>query len=170
MTQLGLLRQVRLIVRLRTIMQDVGRLGKQWDKLLPNSFYGTLKSLMTEIRNISSNKKPRILFEEKKDPKESTLHIFGNASLTAMCAVAYLRTEYTDSTCSINFIMGKAKVSPIRQQSIHKVELAAAVIVVWVAFFKKQQLAVTISKTTFWSDSATNLQWIYNSKKDKKCM
>ncbi|XP_075254923.1 uncharacterized protein LOC142346293 [Convolutriloba macropyga] len=60
--------------------------------------------------------------------------------------------------------MGKAKVAPIRRQSIPKLELAAAVIGVRVAFFIKQQLDVTISKTTFWSDSATTLQWIYNSK------
>ena len=155
-------------VRLRTIMQDVWRLGKQWGKLLLTSFDATLKSLMTEIRNISSIKIPRFLFEEKKTPKESTLHIFCDASLTAMCAVAYLKTEYTDSTGSINFIMGKAKVAPIRQQSIPKLELAAAVIGVRVAFFIKQQLDVTISKTTFWSDSATTLQFIYNSKETHK--
>ena len=107
-------------VRLRTIMQDVWRLGKQWDNLLPTSFDATLKSLMTEIRNISSIEIPRFLFEEKKTPKISTLHIFCDASLTAICAVAYLKTEYTDSTCSINFIMGKIKVAPILQQSIPK--------------------------------------------------
>ena len=155
-------------MRLRTITQDVWRLGKQWDNLLPTSFDATLKSLMTEIRNISSIEIPRFLFEEKKTAKKSTLHIFCDASLTAMCAVAYLKTEYTDSTCSINFIMGKAKVAPIRQQSIPKLELAAAVIGVRLAVFIKQQLDVTISKTTFWSDSATTLQWIYNSKERHK--
>ena len=66
-----------------------------------------------------------------------------------MCAVAYIKTEYTDSTCSISFFMGKAKVGPIRQQSIPELELAAAVIGVRFAFFIKQQLDVTISKTTF---------------------
>ena len=110
-------------VRLRTITQDVWRLGKQWDNLLPNSFNATLNSLMAEIRNISSIEIPRFLFEEKKTPKESTLHILCDASLTARCAVAYLKTEYTDSTCSINFIMGKAKVASIRQQNIPKLEL-----------------------------------------------
>ena len=156
------------IVRLRTIMQDVWRLGKQWDNFLHNSFDATLKSLMTEIRNISSIEIPRFLFEDKKT-KESTLHIFFDASLKAMCAVAYLKTEYTDSTCSIIIIfMGKAKVAPIQQQNIPKLELAAAVIGVRVAFFIKQQLDVTISKTTFWLDSATTLQWIYNSKERHK--
>ena len=85
-----------------------------------------------------------------------------------MCAVAYLKKEYTDSTCSINFIMGKAKVASIWQQSIPKLELAAAVLVVRVAYFINKQLDVTISKTTFWSDSATTLQWIYNSKERHK--
>ena len=155
-------------MRLETIMQDVWRLGKQWDNPLPNSFDATLNSLMTEIRNLSSIEIPRFLFGEKKTPKESTLHIFRDASLTAMSAVEYLKTEYTYSTCSINFIMGKAKVAPIRQQNIPKLELAAAVIGVRLAFFIKQQLDVTISKTTIWSDSATTLQWIYNSKERHK--
>ena len=56
--------------------------------------------------------------------------------------------------------MGKAKVAPILQQIISKLELAAAVIGVWVAFFIKQQLDLSIIKTTFWSDSSTSLQWI----------
>ena len=81
-----------------------------------------------------------------------------------MCAVAFLKTEYTHSTCSINFILGKAKVAAILQQTIPKLELAAAFIEGQVAFLIKQQLDVTISKTTFWSDSATTLQWIYNFK------
>ena len=155
-------------VRLRTIMQEVWLLGKQWNNLLHNRFDETLKSLMTEIRDISSIEIPRFLFEQKRTSKESTLHIFCDASLTTICAVAYLVTEYTDSTCSINFIMGKAKVAPIRQQSISKLEMAAADIGVRVAFFIKQQLDVTISEMTFWSDSPTTLQWIYNSKERQK--
>ena len=63
------------------------------------------------------------------------------------------------------FYYGKNK---IHQQSIPKLELAAAVIGVRVAFFIKQQLDVTISKTTFWSEGAKTLQWIYSSKERHK--
>ena len=109
-----------------------------------------------------------IVLDEKTQHTEFHKGIHGTIHLTAMCAVAYLKTEYTNSTCSIHFIMGKAKVAPIRQQSVSKLELAAAVIGVRLAFLIKQQLDITISKTTFWSDSATTLQWIYNSKERHK--
>ena len=128
-------------------MHDIWRLGKQWDNPLPNRFDATLRSLLTEIRNVSSIQLPRFLFREKTPTKESALHIFGDASITAICAEAYLRTEHTESICSINFNLGKAKVALIRQQSISKLEKTAAVFGVWLAHFINQQLDVTIGKT-----------------------
>ena len=103
--------------QLRTILQDFWRLGKQWYNPLSNSFDATLKSHIADIRNASSIKLSRFLFKEKKPTNESSLHIFCDDSLTAICAVAYLRTDYADSTCSISFLMGKTKAAPIRQQS-----------------------------------------------------
>ena len=66
-----------------------------------------------------------------------------------------------------HFIIGKAKAAPARLRSIHKLKLAAFFGSL-VAFFMKQQLDVTIGKTTFWSDSARTLKWIYNSKEKQK--
>ena len=127
-------------------MQDIWRLGKQWDNPLPNRFDATLRSLLTEIRNVSSIQLPRFFFNEKTLTRESALHIFGDSSITAICAVAYLRAEYTKSICSISFYLGKAKVALIRPQSISKLEKTAAVIGFWAALFINQQFDVTIGK------------------------
>ena len=79
-----------------------------------------------------------------------------------------IQLRRTECACSISFLMGEEKVVPYRQQSVPKLELAAAAIGVRVAFFIKQQLDVTIRKTTFCSDSATTLEWIYNSNEKHK--
>ena len=87
-----------------------------------------------------------------------------------MCALAYLRTDYADSTCSISFLMGKTKVAPIRQKAYLKLELAAAVIGVRVAFFIKQKLDVTIGKTHSGQTAQPHYNRFTTPKKDTKCM
>ena len=49
--------------------------------------------------------------------------------MAAMVAVAYLRTTHSQTSPSqASFRMGKCKVSPIKQISVPKMELGAAVI------------------------------------------
>ena len=70
-------------------MQDVCRLEKQRDYSLPMSSDSILKYLKIDIRKVSSIEITRF-FNEKIIINESTLHIFCDASLTAMCALACL--------------------------------------------------------------------------------
>ena len=55
-------------------------------------------------------------------------HIFVDASTVALAAVAYIRTQKQDETYQTFFLLGKSKVAPIKQISVPKVELEAAVL------------------------------------------
>ena len=52
------------------------------------------------------------------------LHIFSDASLEAMCMVAYLRKQENGE---VAFVIGKCIVAPIRNITVAKLEMQAAV-------------------------------------------
>ena len=54
------------------------------------------------------------------------LHVFGDASEDAFCAVAYVVTEDPNNNRHVSFIMGKARVAPVKHHTIPKLELMAA--------------------------------------------
>ena len=58
-----------------------------------------------------------------KNAEVVDLHIFVDASLDAMCIVAYFRDQQTGE---IAYVVGKCRVAPMKQQSIPRLELQAA--------------------------------------------
>ena len=83
-----------------------------------------------------------------------------------MAAVAYLRITHNHSevteTC---FLIVKGKVAPIKQTSVPKLELEAAVIGVRLHSTIVKESFFAIDKTLFWTDSQVILDWIASSKK-----
>ena len=109
---------------------------------------------------------PRCLTLEVATSKTFELHVFTDASQLAYGAVAYARiiSEHGVSCC---FLMSKAKVAPIKQLSIPKLELQAAVLGTRLAHFIKKQHIIKFKDTRFWCDSMAVLGWIKNSEKLK---
>ena len=61
---------------------------------------------------------PRALFRRETKIQSTALHTFTDASDYALSAVFYLRTEYVDKTVDVVFMMGKARVAPIKRMTI----------------------------------------------------
>ena len=78
-----------------------------------------------ELMKIDSIKIPRLLVESKPI-KGKTLLIFCDGSTVAYGAVSYLRTSYQDGTVSIRLIKAAKKCTPLRRQTIPRIELMAA--------------------------------------------
>ena len=72
-------------------------------------------------------RQPSILNESFVDCSHE-LHVFVDASQSAMCAVAYLRSVQCE-TAVVSFLVAKCRVAPIRASTIPKLEFQAAVIV-----------------------------------------
>ena len=86
-----------------------------------------------------------------------------DASECAYAAVMYLRTVYVDGTVSISLIASKTRVSPVKKQSIPRLELLGALILARLADTILKQLPLQLT-TTYWVDSATTLFWIRNQR------
>ena len=94
------------------------------------------------------------------------LHVFCDASQLAYGAVKYIKTS-DDKETSSNFVIGRAKVAPLKQISIPKLELQAADLGCRLWQFVTQHLSVPIKETIFWSDSTAVLGWINLKEKLK---
>ena len=90
-------------------------------------------------------------------PDKATLHIFADASPQAYRAVAYLVHE-THSA----ILMSKARIAPLKQHTLPRLELMAAVLGARLYIFISTSISTT--NTFFWSDSQNVLSWITSKK------
>lgn len=93
------------------------------------------------------------------------LHVFADASEMGFGAVCYARYSLPDGTIKVSFVMARNRVTPLKQLSILRLELQAAVLAVRLYCVVKQELTVIIKDTIFWSDSKTVLQYIANESR-----
>ena len=91
------------------------------------------------------------------------LHVFCDASWEATAAVAYIKTTSNQGT-TIHFLLGKTRVAPLRQTTIPRLELQAALYAVILKKTIEDEMDFKFDKIFLWSDSTTVLRWIKNFK------
>ena len=151
-------------IRGRLILKQLWRVkGQKWDAAVPDEIEVAFLEWDVEKVNISDIKLERCIFRSTLITN-AQLHVFVDASQSAMCAVIYLRA-HCDQLLQISFLVGKCRVAPIRETTIPKLELQAALIGLRLVTSIKKFLPLTIEENFFWSDSSTVLQWIGSSHK-----
>ena len=99
---------------------------------------------------------------EKRD-----LHIFFDASLESMCIVAYVRAADEDGVV-LSIVFGKCRVAPMKQQTIPKLKLQAALYSVRLRQLITEDHDILIHTVTHWTDSMTVLQWLHSAHKKQQ--
>lgn len=90
------------------------------------------------------------------------LCVFSGASVKAIAAVAYLKTIDTKGQGHIGFVMGKAKLTPLPEHTIPRLELCAAVLATELAELITTEANLEIQKAEFYTDSKVVLGYIHN--------
>ena len=126
-------------------------MGQAWDRELSAGDSKLFIEWCSELREIRTMSVNRLYFEN--GCSNLRLHIFTDASVEAVCIVAYLQD---DVTFRLTYLIGKCRLAPIRHMSIPKLEIQAAV---YGVRLRKQILSehVRIDKTYNWTDSSTVL-------------
>ena len=99
--------------------------------------------------------------------KNVQLQIFSDASLEAMCIVAYFLAEVNDGV-EVSFVLDKCRIVPIKQVSIPRLELQATVYSVRLRTLSVKGHYLQIESVTHWTDSFTVLQWLHSADKKQK--
>ncbi|XP_055622750.1 uncharacterized protein LOC129766258 [Toxorhynchites rutilus septentrionalis] len=145
----------------KILIQDVWRSAIDWDDpLCEQEFIGWRRwvRLAPDLVNV---KVPRCYFPNYDPSRYGTtqLHLFSDASELACCAVAYFRiVDRGSPRCTL--ISAKAKVTPLRPQSIPRNKLNAGVIAVRLLETILENHDLPISKRFIWTDSTTALSWL----------
>ncbi len=90
------------------------------------------------------------------------IHVFSDASVQNISAVAYLKVTDIDGMCHVGFIMGKAKLAPQTSHTVPRLELCAAVLAVEIAEQIIQELDIKPDTLLFYTDSKVVLGYICN--------
>lgn len=98
-------------------------------------------------------------------PMKCKLHHFCDVSLSAYGSVSYLRAVNTEGKAHCALLLGKSRLAPIRQMTISRLELSAAVIVVRMDRMLSLELTSEIQHSVFRTDSMIFLQYIYSRSK-----
>ena len=155
------------LVRAKILMQKLWMLQLDWDDELEGEERLEWNSWLEELPNLRQVCIDRCFLPTGEQTGEKQILVFCDASTSAFGAVAYLRaTSSADMTNHSSFLMSKTRVAPLKQLSIVRLELQAAVLAVrLVDALLKEVPSLAQTRVTYWSDSKVVLGYITNESR-----
>ena len=94
--------------------------------------------------------------------------VFADASQGAFGTCAYLRSESTSGNVNVKFVAAKSRVAPLKELTIPRLELQAAVLASRQCKTVERELRMELSKSILFTDSSIVLAWIRSTRKRLK--
>ena len=146
-------------IKARIALQDIWRAKDyDWDDPLPDEMGQRWQMLFKEIQELRSLEFPRCL-QPANVSGDSELHLFADASAVAYGAVAYLLWPTVNGP-EVRLVAAKARVAPLRQTTIPRLELMASLVASRLAQTICDEFKLKPASVTFWSDSRIVLHWL----------
>ena len=150
------------MVTARPLLKDIWRLsGQNWDNTLPFEMMNRFKVWSSDLPNLCNLTILRSFFSRAFDHLE--LHVFGDGSQDVFSSVAFLRAKVKSGSSEqteIAFVLGKAKVAPMKCLTVPKLELHAALLATRLKVGITKALTIPLSRVFMWTNSTTVLQWL----------
>ena len=161
---LGFLSPIILLPKL--LLQSLCKQGLGWDDQIPQPEADQWTSWLHNLPLLSNFKVERCFKPANFGRIASCeLHHFADASALAYGVCSYLRLTDEHGKIHCSLLMSKSRLAPIKAMSIPRLELSAAVLSVRLDIFLRKELHLSLSDSTFWSDSTAVLQIIRNPRK-----
>ena len=154
------------VMKAKLLIQMLCRKGVGWDDPLGEDECAQWKRWLDDLSKLSEIRVNRCFQPaDFGDIVEIQLHLFSDASRVGYSAVAFLRLTDNNNLVYCAFVMGKARLAPIREISIPRLELTAAVISVKLSKIIRDELDLEIGRIFYWNDSTSVLKCINNESK-----
>lgn len=145
------------IVKLKIFFQQLWLLELGWDDKLPDQEAQLWKTIREEFLHFERITIPRWL---STFGQQVQLHGFSDASESAYSAVIYSRCIDESGNMKITLVTAKTKVSPIKQISIARLELCAALLLTRLMKSTTEHLKLEHVEYFGWTDSTITLAWL----------
>ena len=155
----GLITPVTISAKL--FLQQLWQRNISWDTTLNDDLYTRWMVIACDITDATTLSLPRKYAALLPMPQSTSthLHVFADASLKAYGAVAYIQQD----NGSPSFVMSKSRAAPLKQLTLPRLKLKAAVLAAKLSSFVKTSLSLDCT-VQLWSDSQIVLHWIASHK------
>ncbi|XP_064098069.1 uncharacterized protein LOC135209292 [Macrobrachium nipponense] len=150
----------------KQILQDLCKeTTLTWDDEVPDDHQRRFKQWISEAPNLQKITIPRCLkLPQQAKDTVFQMHVFSDASASGYGAVAYLTSN--EGGCSkTSFLIGKARVAPLKATSIPRLELTAAAVAVNLGQKMTLELDLHLNDICYYTDSTTVLYYIRAERK-----
>lgn len=152
-----------VVLSAKKILQDLCRRRLGWDDPLPSSVAGEWKAWLEDLHDLENWEVSRCLKPVDCGRLVSAqLHHFADASEEGFGTVTYLLLHDDSGRTHSAFVMGKARVAPLKLVTIPRMELTAAVVASRMDRLWRKELQMDLQESVFWTDSTSVLKYIKN--------
>jgi hypothetical protein len=147
-----------LTIQAKCLIQKLWILGVSWDETPPPEIISQWSNFSQQLPEVRELKVPRKFAAEGVQSYQ--LHGFCDSSEAAYGAVIYLRVTKSDGSVRVFLVCAKARVAPLKRQSLPRLELCGAVLLADLIKFVKATLRIPVHETYLWCDSTVTLAWL----------
>ena len=154
------------ILRAKLINQDLVRLKIGWDEPIPQQIEAAWMEWKHELKSLVEFQVKRAFKPiEFGSVRSCQLVHFADASQRAYGAVTYVRTVDDSNRVHCAFVAATSHLAPIRQLTVPRLELMAAVCAAKQDNWVKNETDMELQPSVFFSDSAIVLYYLANDDK-----
>jgi hypothetical protein len=147
----------------KKILQALCKENADWDDPLPEKLRIEWERWRKDIHLLGNMKVERCYKPESfGDVKKTELHHFSDASCEGYGQCSYIRLVDDSDRIHCSLVVGKSRVAPLKQVSIPRLELTAAVVSVKVSAMLQEELDYKSIEEIYWTDSKVVLGYINN--------
>ena len=147
----------------KQILQQMCCDGLDWDSPISEELCPVWEKWRNEILELEKLEIQRCFKPvDFGEIKAVELHYFSDASEGGYGQCSYIRLVNDSDKAHCAFVIGESRVSPLRQTSIPRLELAAATVSAKMSEFLRNELTYSDRSEYFWSDSKIVLGYCNN--------
>ncbi|KAM4591910.1 uncharacterized protein PAE49_019480 [Odontesthes bonariensis] len=147
----------------KLLLRELTHDTTDWDEPLPAEKEAEWITWRDSLQDLEHFETPRCYTSTSvSNAQRVELHIFSDASVRAIAAVAYLKVLDDSGMYHVGFVMGKAKLAPMSALTVPRLELGAAVLAVEIAELVSRELDVKINGMRYYTDSKVVLGYVHN--------
>ena len=147
------------ILPMKALYRDLWKEKLDWDDPVSEVQSQQHLTWRNDLPMLKEVQLPRYYFRAEA-PSSIQLHGFADASITAYAAVVYIRATYPTLPPSIQLVVAKSKVAPIKTRTIPQLELCAANLLARLITSTGQTLEIPKEDIQVYSDNTTVLGWL----------
>jgi hypothetical protein len=146
----------------KQMLQELCRLQLGWDERIPHDMAISWDKWLQELPKLSECTIPRCFKPSEFSECKTQMHHLSDASNKGYGTASYLRFADNYDNVHVSLVTAKARVAPLKNVTIPRLELAAAAVLVRMNSQIQRELQLEIDDTYFWTDSQTVIKYINN--------